>query len=107
MVQHGDHETTNYERKKLKSADDARTKKCWKKLKYFGHLQHTAAEVPYGIFTVKIATDLACAQRRFPCNTSGFRRQCYSSPQGTHLPINANLCWFSVSFAKLRRSSPV
>ena len=25
--------------------------------------------------------------RRYPCNTSGFRRQCYSSPQGTHLPF--------------------
>ena len=59
------------------------------------------------IFTVKIATDLACAQRRHPCNTSGFRRQCYSSLQGTHLPIYANLLWFSVSFAKLRRSGPV
>ena len=27
------------------------------------------------IFTVKIATDVACVQRRYPCNTSGFRRQ--------------------------------
>ena len=62
---------------------------------------------PICIFTVKISTDLACPQRRYPCNTSGFRRQCFSSPQGTHLPIYANLLWFSVSFAKLRRSGPV
>ena len=59
------------------------------------------------IFTVKIAADLACSQRWYPCNTSGFRRQCYSSLQRTHLPIYANLLWFSVSFAKLRRSGPV
>ena len=59
------------------------------------------------IFTVKIATDLVCAQRRYPCNTSGFRRQCYSSPQGTHLPIYANLLWFSVAFAMFRRSGPL
>ena len=58
------------------------------------------------IFTVKIATDLACAQRRYPCNTSGFSRQCYSGPQGSHLPIYANPLWFSVSFAKLRPSGP-
>ena len=56
------------------------------------------------IFTVKIATDFACTQRRYPCNTSGFRRQCYSSLQGTHFAIYANLLWFSVSFAKLRPS---
>ena len=56
------------------------------------------------IFTVKIATDLACAQRRYPCNTSGFSRQCYPGPQGSHLPIYANPLWFSVSFAKLRPS---
>ena len=59
------------------------------------------------IFTVKIATGLACAQRRYPCNNSGFRRQCCSSLQGTHLPIYANFLWFSVSLAKLRRSGPV
>ena len=59
------------------------------------------------IFTVKIVTDLACAQRRYPYNTSGLRRQCWASPQRTHLPIYANLLWFSVSFAKLRRSGPV
>ena len=58
------------------------------------------------IFTAKIATDLACAQRRYPCNTSGFSRQCYSGPQGSHLPIYANALWFSVSFAKLRPSGP-
>ena len=55
------------------------------------------------IFTAKIATDLACAQRRYPCNTSGFS---YSGPQGSHLPIYANPLWFSVSFAKLRPSGP-
>ena len=60
----------------------------------------------HAIFTVKIATDLACAQRWYPCNTSGFWRQCYSSPQGPHLPIYANSLWFSVSFAKLRPSGP-
>ena len=60
----------------------------------------------YTIFTVKIATDLACAQRRYPCNTSGFSRQCYSGPQGSHLPIYAKPLWFSVSFAKLRPSGP-
>ena len=59
------------------------------------------------IFTAKIATDLACAQRRYHCNTSGFSRQCYSGPQGSHLPIYANPLWFSVSFAKLRPSGPV
>ena len=59
------------------------------------------------IFTVKIATDLACAQRWYPCNTSEFWRQCYSSPQGPNLPIYANPLWFSVSFAKLRPSGPV
>ena len=59
------------------------------------------------IFTVKIATDLVCAQRRYHCYTSGFRRQCYSSPQGTHLPIYANLLWFSVAFAMFRRSGPL
>ena len=56
---------------------------------------------------LSIATDLACAQRRNPCNTSGITRQCYSSLQGTHLPIYANLLWFSVSFAELRHSGPV
>ena len=59
------------------------------------------------IFTVKIATGLAFAQRQYHCNTSGLRRQCYSSLQGTHLLIYANLIGFSVSFAKLRRSGPV
>ena len=58
------------------------------------------------IFTAKIATDLACTQRRYPCNTSGFSRQCYSGPQGSHLPIYANPLWFSVSFAKLHPSGP-
>ena len=58
------------------------------------------------IFTAKIATDLSCAQRRYPCNTSGFSRQCYSGPQGSHLPIYANPLWVSVSFAKLRPSGP-
>ena len=58
------------------------------------------------IFTVKIVTDLACSQRWYPYNTSGLRRQCWTSPQRTHLPIYANLLWFSVSFAKLRRSGP-
>ena len=58
------------------------------------------------IFTAKIASDLACAQHRYPCNTSGFSRQCYSGPQGSHLPIYANPLWFSVSFAKLRSSGP-
>ena len=51
--------------------------------------------------------DLACTQRQYPCNTSGFRRQCCLSLQGTHLPIYAYLLWFLVSFAKLRRSGPV
>ena len=54
----------------------------------------------------KEATDLACAQRRYPCNTSGFSRQSHSGPQGSHLPIYANPLWFSVSFAKLRPSGP-
>ena len=58
------------------------------------------------IFTAKIATDLACAQRRYPCNTSGFSRQCYSRLQGSHLPIYANPLCFSVSFAKLHPSGP-
>ena len=74
---------------------------CWIVV-YFALHQNT-----WTISTVKIATDLACAKRRYPCNTSGFRRQWYSSPQGTHSPIYVNLLWFSVYFAKLRRSGPV
>ena len=50
----------------------------------------TETSLVHTIFTAKIATDLACAQRRYPCNTSGFSRQCYSGPQGSHLPIYGN-----------------
>jgi len=50
------------------------------------------------IFTVKISTDLACAQRRYP-NTSGLRRQC-------SLSLQELIFLFMQTFSGFRSLSP-
>ena len=50
------------------------------------------------IFTVKITTDSAYAQRRYPCNTSEFRRQCHSSLFRQVTPFWSSVKFFALNF---------